>query len=107
MVASLLYPSFYLYMNEVVSCFDRSVALAFSGVAQSFDAENRAKGGGSSFCLSMMSLLPPSTHPPFSLFLTVDFLSHLLSVLSKPLAVFCATLLKPAVDNMLSVVLNL
>lgn len=93
-------------MNEVVSCFDRSVALAFSGAAQSFDAENRAKGGGSSFCLSMMSLLPPST--PISLFfLAVDFLSHLLSVLSKPLAVFCATLLKPAVDIMLSAVLNL
>lgn len=91
LVASSLYPSFYLYMNEVVSCFDRSVALAFSGAARSFDAENRAKVGGSSFCLTMMSLHPPSA--PLSLFfsLWIFFLTYFLFSVS-PLAVFCATL---------------
>ncbi len=63
-----LYPSLYLQRNEVLSCFDRSVALAVSGAARLFDVENRAKGGGSSFCLAIMSLLPPSI--PISLSLS-------------------------------------
>lgn len=81
-VASWLCSSFYLYMKEVVSCCDRSVALAVSGAAWWFDAENRAKRGGSSFCLAMMSLLPPST--PLSLFfsLWIFFLTYFLFLVS-------------------------
>jgi len=68
----------FINMKEAVSCCDRSVALAVSGASWWFDAENRAKRGGSSFCFTMMSLLPPSTH--FSLFfsLWIFFLTYFL-----------------------------